>query len=121
LTIINWTRRLDYLERRVKRIQELCKEWKDKLESDPSVDAKSFVTSVNTIVFSINKFKTRVKLISSMGDVKKLAADSAPQKTQLKDQKMLQASSAAQQSSSSGGNSQPVQNKKAESKGCVVM
>ena len=62
----NVNRRLEYLERRDKRIQELCKEWKEKIEADPSLDAKPFVTSVNTIVFSGNKFKTRVKLIQTV-------------------------------------------------------
>merc|ERR1712130_783696 len=59
------SRRLEYLERRDKRIQELCKEWQDKITADPSIDAKPFVTSINTIIFSGNKFKTRVKVISS--------------------------------------------------------
>jgi len=60
------SRRLEYLERRDKRIQELCKEWQDKIKMDPSVDAKPFVSSINTIIFSGNKFKTRVKVISSL-------------------------------------------------------
>ena len=60
------SRRLEYLERRDKRIQELCKEWQDKIAADPSIDAKPFVTSINTIIFSGNKFKTRVKVISSV-------------------------------------------------------
>ena len=59
-------RRLDYLERRDKRIQEICTEWKEKLEKDPSTDAKPFVKSVNTIVFSGNKFKAKVQLISTV-------------------------------------------------------
>lgn len=59
-------RRLDYLERRDKRIQEICKEWEEKLKSDPSTDAKPFVKSVNTIVFSGNKFKAKVQLISTV-------------------------------------------------------
>merc|ERR1712038_931380 len=62
------SRRLEYLERRDKRIQELCKEWQDKIQADPSIDAKPFVTSINTIIFSGNKFKTRVKVISSIFD-----------------------------------------------------
>ena len=64
------TRRLEYLERRDKRIQELCKEWQEKIQADPNVDTKPFVTSVNTIIFSGNKFKTRVKVISSVSKKK---------------------------------------------------
>merc|ERR1712061_195700 len=56
---------MGYLERRDKKIQEVCKEWKQKIDSTPDIDCKPFVNHVNTIVFSGNKFKTRVKVIAT--------------------------------------------------------
>merc|ERR1712088_1175330 len=97
-------RRLDYLERRDKRIQEICTEWKEKLEKDPSTDAKPFVKSGN-------KFKAKVQLISTFGDLKKLGAGnpavntgaSAPKQEVLKAHSDVQNKSSASKGKAAGG------------------
>merc|ERR1719210_1767619 len=89
------SRRLEYLERRDKHLQEGVTKWKKDIEANPSLDCKPFVNSVSTIVFSGNKFKTRVKMITTA----------------------RKASSEVQHKSSSGKND----GSKEGSKACVIM
>jgi len=97
------SRRLEYLERRDKHLQEVVTKWKKDIEANPSLDCKPFVNSVSTIVFSGNKFKTRVKMITTM--------------TKGQTNQAIKASSEVQQKSSSGKND----GSKEGSKACVIM